>query len=91
MVRRLEGKVTLVTGGASGIGRATALIFAREGAKVVVADVAAEGGEEVVRLIKEAGGDALFVKCDVSKALDVEAMIKKTVDTRYLWSFRLCL
>ena len=81
MERVLKGKVALVTGGASGIGRATALVFAREGAKVVVADLVAEGGEDTARLIKETGADAFFVKCDVSKAVDVEAMVKKAVDT----------
>jgi NAD(P)-dependent dehydrogenase (short-subunit alcohol dehydrogenase family) len=81
MTRLLEGKVALVTGGASGIGRATALVFAREGAKVVVADLVAEGGEDTVRLIKETGADAVFVRCDVSKAVDCEGMVKKAVDT----------
>jgi len=81
MKRALEGKVALVTGGASGIGRATALVFAREGAKVVVADLVAEGGEDTARLIKETGAEAIFVKCDVSKAAEVEAMVKKAVDT----------
>jgi NAD(P)-dependent dehydrogenase (short-subunit alcohol dehydrogenase family) len=76
-----SGKVALVTGGASGIGRATALTFAREGAKVCVADVNIQGGEETVRLIEGTGGNAIFIKCDVSKALDVEAMVQKTVDT----------
>ena len=81
MTRVLEGKVAIVTGGASGIGRATALVFAREGAKVVVADVVREGGEDTASFIRETGGDAIFVKCDVSKAADVEAMVKKAVDT----------
>jgi NAD(P)-dependent dehydrogenase (short-subunit alcohol dehydrogenase family) len=81
MKRMLEDKVAIVTGGASGIGRATAMIFAREGAKVVVADVIPEGGYETVQLIKEAGNEAMFVKCDVSKAVEVEAMVKKAVDT----------
>jgi NAD(P)-dependent dehydrogenase (short-subunit alcohol dehydrogenase family) len=80
MKNLLEDKIALVTGGASGIGRGTALVFAREGAKVVIADLAAEGGEETVRSIKEAGGDAAYVKCDVSQASDVEALVKKTVD-----------
>jgi NAD(P)-dependent dehydrogenase (short-subunit alcohol dehydrogenase family) len=81
MAGRVNGKVALVTGGSSGIGRATAQIFAREGAKVVVADVQVEGGEETVRFIKAAGGAAIFVKTDVSQPADVEAMVKKTVDT----------
>jgi NAD(P)-dependent dehydrogenase (short-subunit alcohol dehydrogenase family) len=80
MAKGMQGRVALVTGGASGIGRATAQIFAREGAKVIVStDANIRGGEETVRLIKEAGGEATFVKCDVSKAKDVEAMVKKTV------------
>lgn len=81
MTRQFEGKVVLVTGGASGIGRAATLAFAREGAKVVVADVLAEGGEETVRMIKEAGGQATFIKTDVSKATEVEMLIKKAVET----------
>jgi NAD(P)-dependent dehydrogenase (short-subunit alcohol dehydrogenase family) len=81
MERVLKGKVALVTGAASGIGRATALVFAREGARVVVADLVAEGGEDTARLIKGTGADAFFVKCDVSKAVYVEAMVKKAVDT----------
>ena len=68
MARQLEGKVALVTGGSTGIGRATALAFAREGAKVAVADVAVEYGEETVRLIHNAGGQAFFFKADVSAA-----------------------
>jgi NAD(P)-dependent dehydrogenase (short-subunit alcohol dehydrogenase family) len=66
-----EDKVALVTGGSSGIGRATALAFAHAGARVVIADIAADGGEETVELIKQAGGAALFVRTDVSKAADV--------------------
>jgi NAD(P)-dependent dehydrogenase (short-subunit alcohol dehydrogenase family) len=81
MARLAENKVALVTGAGSGIGRATALTFAREGAKVVVADVVAKGGEETVRMIKEAGGEAIFVKTDVSKTDEVEALVSKAVET----------
>ena len=76
-----EGKVALVTGGASGIGRASALAFARHGAKVIIADTATGGGEETVRMIKEAGGEALFVEADVTKAADIEALVDKAVAT----------
>ena len=76
-----EGKVALVTGGGSGIGRGTALAFAREGAKVVVADIAAEGGERTVQLIEEAGGKSLFVESDVARAGDVETLVVRTVDS----------
>src|SRR5918996_737647 len=81
MTDMLKGKVALVTGGSSGIGRAAALAFAREGAQVVVADVVVEGGKETVDLIKQAGGEALFVKADVSQAAEVEAMVNKAVET----------
>ena len=82
MAAGLKGKVALVTGGASGIGRAAALAFAREGAKVVIStDANIRGGEETVRMIQSGGGEALFVKCDVARAADVEAMIDKTVET----------
>jgi NAD(P)-dependent dehydrogenase (short-subunit alcohol dehydrogenase family) len=77
----LNGKVALVTGGASGIGRATALSFAREGAKLVVADVNDEGGQQTVHMIAENGGEAIFVKTDVSEAVAVQALISKAVET----------
>lgn len=80
MEKKFQSRVALVTGGASGIGKVTAQVFAREGAKVIVStDSNVKGGEETVRLIKSAGGDATFVKCDVSKAVEVEAMIDKCV------------
>jgi NAD(P)-dependent dehydrogenase (short-subunit alcohol dehydrogenase family) len=81
MPGQFNTKVAVVTGAASGIGRATALAFAREGANVVVSDVAVQGGEETVRLIKEAGGEATFVTCDVSQAEEVKALVTKAVDT----------
>lgn len=78
---RLKGKIALITGGGSGIGRAACLLFAREGAKVVIADYVAEGGNETVRQIKAAGGEAAFVQADVSKSTDVQNMIATTVKT----------
>lgn len=77
---RLHGKVVLVTGGNSGIGRATAIVFAREGANVVIAARNAERGNRVVEEIRTAGGDARFVATDVAKAGDVENMVTKTVE-----------
>jgi len=81
MTKQFEGKVAVVTGSASGIGRASALAFASNGAKTVVADVSIEGGEETVRMIKATGGDAFFVRADVSKAAAVEMLIHKVVET----------
>jgi NAD(P)-dependent dehydrogenase (short-subunit alcohol dehydrogenase family) len=81
MAGLVEGKVALVTGGGSGIGRATAQLFAREGATVVVADYVVEGGEETVRLITEAGGKAKFIPADVSRATHVEGMVRQVVET----------
>lgn len=69
------GKVALVTGAGSGIGRATALLLAREGASVVVADIDAEGGEETVRQIKQQGGAAEFIHADVLKREEIERMV----------------
>jgi NAD(P)-dependent dehydrogenase (short-subunit alcohol dehydrogenase family) len=79
--QRFSGKVALVTGGASGIGQACAQLFAREGASVIVSDVALEGGQHTVRLIEEDGGEASFVEADVSKAAQVEALVGRTVET----------
>src|SRR5262245_5911438 len=81
MAGRVDGKIALVTGGGSGIGRATALTFAREGAKVVVADVVVDGGEDTVGQIKAAGGEALFVKTDVARAAEVDAVVTAAVAT----------
>ncbi len=78
--RALAGRVALVTGAGSGIGRASALAFARAGAIVVVSDIAAEGGEETARLIAERGGEALFVRADVSKSDQVAALIAAILD-----------
>ncbi len=80
MTGRLEGKVAVVTGGSTGIGRATALAMAREGARVVVANRGVEGGTETVRLLHAAGGEGTFVKTDVSLSAEVEALITRTVD-----------
>jgi len=80
MLKRFEVRVALVTGGASGIGKVAAQAFAREGASVVVAtDANIKGGEETVNLIKKAGGEAIFVRCDVSQTSEVEAMIDTCV------------
>ena len=74
------GKVAFVTGAASGIGRAAALAFAREGASVVVADVSEQGNQETARMIEEQGGRALAVRCDVTRGEDVRAALDTTVE-----------
>lgn len=81
MSKWFDGQVALVTGAGSGIGRATAVAFAREGAKVVVSDVNVAGGEETVGLIKDKGGEAIFVRADVSKEADVKALVEAAVST----------
>src|SRR3954468_21207516 len=75
-----EGKVAFVTGGASGIGRAAALAFARAGASVAVADVGEQANQETARLIQQEGGRALAVRCDVTQAGEVKAALEKTAE-----------
>src|ERR1700744_3258615 len=81
MAGLLQGKVALVTGGGSGIGRATSIRLAREGAKVMIADYVPAGAEQTVKMIKEAGGGASCTAADVAVTSEVDAMIKKTPDT----------
>ena len=77
----LDGKVALITGAGSGIGQAASRIFAREGAKLVLADVVEEGGNRTLKLVQDLGAQAIFVRCDVSKGGDVDAAIAKAVQT----------
>lgn len=78
---KLKGKVAIITGGNSGLGRSTAILFAKEGAKVVIAARNKQTGEEVVETIKNNGGEALFVQTDVSKSADCLSVVQKTIDT----------
>jgi NAD(P)-dependent dehydrogenase (short-subunit alcohol dehydrogenase family) len=80
MAGELEGKIALVTGAGSGIGRESALAFGASGAQVMVSDVVVEGGEETVGQIKAAGGEARFMRADVSQRAEVEALIRQTVE-----------
>jgi NAD(P)-dependent dehydrogenase (short-subunit alcohol dehydrogenase family) len=78
---RLEGKVALITGAGSGMGREAAKLFAGEGARVVVSDVAEDTGQETVEAIRAEGGEASFVRADVSRGADAEAMVRHAVET----------
>lgn len=78
---KLNNRVALVTGGASGIGRATALALAAEGAKVVVSDVNTTAGEETAHLLTEAGHEAIFIPCDVTRTIQVESMIRRAMSS----------
>jgi NAD(P)-dependent dehydrogenase (short-subunit alcohol dehydrogenase family) len=80
MTAELQGKVGIVTGGTSGIGRDSAVLFAKAGAKVVVAGRRESEGKETMDLVRAAGGDGLFVKTDVSRASEVQALVRKTVE-----------
>ena len=80
MSMKFSGRVELVTGGAAGIGRATALAFAGEGLQVVVADLDVAGGEGTVELIRAAGGDAVFVHCNVTNESDVQNLLAQAVN-----------
>src|SRR5208337_1111071 len=76
---RVAGKVALITGGASGIGRATALLFAREGAAVAIADLSASGGEAVANEITQSGGRSFFEIADVTRAADCRRLVERTI------------
>lgn len=81
MTSTFQGKVALITGAGSGIGRASAQKFAQDGASVVVADINEQGGNKTVDLIRQAGGTAIFVQTDVSRGKDVEALVRQTIAT----------
>ncbi|MBS4214388.1 glucose 1-dehydrogenase [Neobacillus rhizophilus] len=78
---RLKDKVAIITGGGGGIGRATAIRFAQEGARLVIADYSEKAGAETVQLVNEIGGEAKFIQTDMSKPEDVQIMIQETIDT----------
>jgi len=78
-MRRFEGKVALITGGGSGLGRASAIRLASEGAAIAIADISPEGGRETCSQIEEIGGKAVFISADVTKSADAERMVAETV------------
>ena len=78
---RLKNKVAIITGAGSGQGRAAALIFSREGAKIAVSDWKPELGDETITLVKKAGGEAIFIRTDVSESADVQNLVRATVST----------
>jgi len=80
MTRALEGKVAFITGGTTGIGRDTAVLFAKEGAKVAFTGRREAEGQKTLELVRGAGGDGLFLKSDVSKVADVQSAVQKTVE-----------
>jgi NAD(P)-dependent dehydrogenase (short-subunit alcohol dehydrogenase family) len=79
MSKELENKVALITGGTTGIGRETAVLFAKAGAKVIFSGRREVEGKETLSLVRAAGGDGHFVKSDVSKSADVESLVQKTI------------
>ncbi|NES05644.1 MAG: SDR family NAD(P)-dependent oxidoreductase, partial [Okeania sp. SIO2F4] len=80
-MKEFEGKVALITGGSSGIGRATAITFAQKGAKIVIASRREKESEETVAMIQEVGSEAIFVKTDITQATEVENLVNQTINT----------
>lgn len=78
-MQQLEGKIALITGGSSGIGRETAVLFSQHGAKLAIADLNQDGGQETVQTITDTGGDAFYIQADVSQAAQVENMVNEVV------------
>jgi NAD(P)-dependent dehydrogenase (short-subunit alcohol dehydrogenase family) len=80
IMKKLAGKSALITGGASGIGRATALLFAQEGAAVALADLNEQGAQDAAAQIESAGGQAIYIRCDVRSASDCQAAVRTVVE-----------